>query len=145
MTSCKCTSFHRTPTATSNILYFQHNFTSSTAVYKTCTHIYHVHNHRQVQDVTPISGLMSEYIVEIDRSSVFYWLAMRASEMQRKTFLDVLVDVHNTQNKLNVLNPCGWRHSIRRLQHRLQSKHKMGMRYPIQVGMRRWCFCCSHR
>ena len=100
--------------------------------YINCALMYTMCNHGQVQDVTQISGLMSEYIVGIDRSSVFYWLAMRASEMQRKTFLDVLVDVHNTQNKMNALNPCGWSHSMRRLK-RPQSKHKIEILYPIEV------------
>ena len=83
--------------------------------------------------MTHISGLISEYIVEIDRSSVFYWL-ITCSEMQRKTFLNVLVDVHNAQNKANALNPCGWSHNIKRLRHKCQSKHKMQEQYPAEVG-----------
>ena len=85
--------------------------------------------------MTQISGLISEYIVEIDRSSVFYWLAT-CSEMQRKTFLDVLVDVHNTKNKMNALNPCGWSHLAKRLTHKCQSKDKMQEQYPTEVGPR---------
>ena len=97
---------------------------------------HNIATYRQVQPVTHISGLLSEYIVDIDRSSVFYWLAFRASQMQRKTFVDVLMDVHNSQNKVHALNPCNWSHNMRRMRHKLQSKDKTGELYPIEVGAR---------
>ena len=94
------------------------------------------HRHQQVQSVTHISGLMSEYFIDIERSTVFVWLVKCASERQRQTFLNVLVDIHNSQNKVNVLNPCNWSHNMRRMRHKLQSKGKIEERYPIEVGTR---------
>ena len=79
---------------------------------------------------------MSEYFIDIERSTVFVWLIKCASERQRQSFLNVLADVHNSQNKAHALNPCNWSYNMRRMRHKLQSKDKIEERYPIEVGTR---------
>lgn len=74
--------------------------------------------------------------MDIERSTVFLWLVKCASERQRQTFVDVLADVHNSQNKAHALNPCNWSHNMRRMRRELQSKNKTEDRYPIEVGTR---------
>ena len=90
----------------------------------------------QVQIFDQSSALLWENVVDAKRSGVFYWLAMHASAMQRKTFVDVLVDIRNKQNKMHALNPWSWsRWSRYVLSHqKLISKQKLEEQYPIEVG-----------
>ena len=92
--------------------------------------------HLQVQIFDQSSALLWENVVDAKRSGVFYWLAMHASAMQRKTFVDVLVDIRNKQNKMQALNPWSWsRWSRYVLSHqKLISKQKLEEQYPIEVG-----------
>ena len=94
--------------------------------------------HCQVQLVAQSSTLLWESIADVKHSSVFYWLTMHASEKQRKTFLNVLVDIHNKQKKIHALNPwswshCSWSRYVRSYQ-KLLSNRKMDKSYPIGVG-----------
>ena len=86
----------------------------------------------QVRDAVGDEGLFAQQLVEIDKSSVFYWLMMWAKEEQQKTFRTVLTDIHDSQVK-------GWQWQGKR---ELRTCISLRVAMTGEAGVANVCFLC---